>query len=125
MKELPCLICGERVRVLEGRTAPVWCIDCLNGKDKPPLETLPTGATASKLDVAWDELDMPALRRAAQAMHNGIATHGKGNWRKGIDKSTCLNHLYEHLAQYQSGNTDEDHLAHAMCRLMMLMVQHG
>jgi hypothetical protein len=56
-------------------------------------------------------------------MHLGVLKHGKGNWKKGVDADVCLNHLYEHLAQFQAGNTDEDHLAHALCRLMMLIAQ--
>jgi len=123
---VPCNKCGEKVLTWPERTAPVWCYTCTRNHLRPTqdnLEVLPSGATASKIDVAWDEIHWPAIRRAAQAMHRGIQTHGKGNWRKGVDTATCLNHLYEHLAQFQAGNTDEDHLAHALCRLMMLMAQ--
>ena len=92
-----------------------------NSNANEDLEMLPTGATASKLDVAWNEIHWPAIRRAAQAMHLGIAKHGKDNWKKGVDHGTLLNHLYEHLSQWQADDQSEDHLAHAMCRLMMLM----
>lgn len=40
------------------------------------------------------------------------------NWQK-IPGHSHINHALEHLAMLQIGRTDEDHLAHALCRLSM------
>jgi hypothetical protein len=61
----------------------------------------------------------------AQAMAIGAATHGLNNWKRGLPRSVIVNHMIEHLHQALSGDTSEDHLAHALCRLMMLASQES
>jgi hypothetical protein len=84
------------------------------------VETYDTGATASKLDVDWSLLDWSVLRRMAKVMAAGVVTHGRDNWRRGLPPYVIQNHMVEHFSKWLSGDTSEDHLAHAMCRLMML-----
>ena len=50
-------------------------------------------------------------------MARGEALYGKGTWEK-IPKDEHLAHATAHLTKYEEGDTTEDHLAHAACRLM-------
>jgi hypothetical protein len=85
-----------------------------------PLRVYDSGATASELEVDWSLLDWPTLRRMAKVMAQGAAVHGRDNWKQGVPRDVLVNHLIEHVHQALAGDTSEDHLAHALCRLMML-----
>ena len=84
------------------------------------LDAFPTGATASRLEVDWSLLEWPVLRRMARVMAAGADRHGRHNWKRGLPRAVIVNHLIEHIHQALAGDTSEDHLAHALCRLMML-----
>lgn len=48
-----------------------------------------------------------------------VDNHGKGNvWLK-VSMAFHLKHAREHIDLFMSGNEDEDHLAHAVTRIMM------
>ena len=85
------------------------------------LVTLPTGATSSKLDVDYTLAPLRGFKAVAAAMTKGAEKHGRHNWRRGIDDETNLAHALNHLHLYAIGDTTEDHLANAGCRILMLL----
>jgi hypothetical protein len=54
----------------------------------------------------------------AQVLHLGAVKYGENNWR-GIPVSDHLNHALIHIYAYLSGDTQDNHLGHAACRMMM------
>ena len=44
--------------------------------------------------------------------------YGVDNWRK-IGVESHLNHLLMHVFAYLAGDTQDEHLEHALCRAMM------
>ena len=59
-----------------------------------------------------------SLEVIAQVMHDGAATHPDNDWlRRTVDYH--LGRAEEHLRLLRDGRQAEDHLAHALVRLMM------
>ena len=77
------------------------------------------GATRSTIEERWTLLPMDSLRAAARVMARGAEIHGEHNWRNGIPIEDCLDHVIDHVAKYVLGDRSEDHLAHAVCGLLM------
>lgn len=71
----------------------------------------------------YDLIPVEALARLAKTFEVGEEHYGKDNWKKGIKdaefKRDCLNHAIEHILRYGDGS--EDHLAHAMANISMLI----
>jgi len=84
------------------------------------LQHFPSGATATAVPERYDLLPVKGLRRAAIAMGRGAVVHGENNWREGIPIEVCINHAIKHVFDYQRGDTSEDHIANAICRLLMI-----
>jgi len=61
----------------------------------------------------WDLITPFGLRRLAETCAEGARKYGDRNWEKGMPASVMLNHAIRHLYLYLSGDTSEDHLAHA------------
>jgi len=51
-------------------------------------------------------------------MYKGAQRYEKDNWR-GIDLDDHLNHALVHIYAHLAGDAQDDHLAHAFCRMMM------
>lgn len=85
----------------------------------PDSETVTNekGAKQSKVGARFDLIDGPAIFEMAAVLHTGAEKYGVDNWR-GIDVDSHLNHLIMHAYAYLSGNRDDDHLSHVMCRAM-------
>lgn len=73
------------------------------------------GQTAAA--YGFDCLDPQAMFAMTQALEEGRQTYGKDNWRL-IPIEDHLNHLLIHIFAYMAGDTQDDHLGHAMCRAM-------
>lgn len=88
-----------------------------------PNMTFPTGAIrgTDNSGVRFDLISSVGLRRLAETYAEGAAKYGDNNWLKGIPASNLLNHLEVHLNKFKSGDTSEDHLAHAAWNLFTLM----
>lgn len=84
-----------------------------------------TGAVRSKLEsVRYDLISPQALQRLAATYAEGAAKYGDNNFRKGMEFSNILNHVFTHIFDYLAGkDSDEDALAHACWGLMTLMEQ--
>lgn len=96
----------------------------------PTNETFSTGAVREKMypkdtkfSIRIDLLfqNTVALRRLGETYGEGEAKYGAGNWMKGFPESVYLAHMQEHIRMYMTGDTSEDHLAHATWNILSLM----
>lgn len=78
------------------------------------------GARQSRIGVKFTDFSPEALLRVGRTSAEGFAKYGAGNWQK-IDQADHIDHAINHLLEYQAGNTSEDHLAHAVCRVLFAM----
>lgn len=69
----------------------------------------------------YDLISPHGLDRLAATYAEGAAKYDDHNWRKGMPFSSTLNHAMRHLTLWNSGDTSEDHLAHAAWGLFALM----
>lgn len=60
-------------------------------------------------------------RRLAETYGEGAEKYGVHNWLKGMPMSVLINHAKDHINHYLSGDTSEDHLAHAAWNLFAAM----
>lgn len=93
---------------------------CL-GRDSE-VEVNPQGGQQSKLDYSFHLLDAPAIMALAEVVNMGAKKYARDNWRL-IDEESHINHALTHLYAYMAGNTQDDHLEHAFCRLMMALAK--
>lgn len=79
------------------------------------------GAKQSKTEYRFDLFPMDALFAAAAVLAEGEikypAIDGVPNWTK-IPVNEHLNHALTHINAHIKGDRQEDHLPHAICRLM-------
>lgn len=105
---------------------PIVCGCCKdavkeNRMGEEQFEVYPGGARSSKLDVRYDLIPLPGLKRVALTCAEGAEKYGVDNWKKGIPTEVNINHALNHIYLFLEGNTDEDHLAHAAWRLLAAM----
>lgn len=74
-------------------------------KGKPPMELLP------------DDL----LMRVAVWYGLGAEKYGDNNWRLGQPQKECLGSLKRHLAKWENGDRDEDHLSAIIFNALSIM----
>lgn len=75
----------------------------------------------SHLGMDFMAIPADALASLARVLYEGGKAHQDpdgSNWRK-LPVETHLNHAVWHINAWQRGVVGEDHLAHAMCRLVM------
>ena len=86
-----------------------------------------TGAVRDMHEGKGDMVSLPweALLRLSRHYENGAKKYARWNYRKGIPVSSFLDSACRHLAKYQCGCDDEDHLAAAAFNVLgaMLMEQ--
>lgn len=96
----------------------------INGVAEEEIVVNEIGGRQSKLDYRFDLIDTKAIFKLANVLHTGEVRYGKDNWRK-IDTESHLNHALSHIFAYLAGDTQDQHLSHAMCRLMMSIGVEG
>ena len=69
----------------------------------------------------YDLISHVGTRRLAETYAEGAAKYSDRNWEKGFPCSSVLNHAERHINLWKSGDTSEDHLAHAAWNLFALM----
>lgn len=86
-------------------------------------DTYDTGATrhSDNNGERFDLISPQALKRLAIICAEGAESHGERNWEKGLPKGSTIKHLLWHWNRYQSGCTDQDHLAKVMWGIMVLL----
>lgn len=91
--------------------------------EESTLTKFPNGAVRGKEETParFDLISPVGLRRLAETYGEGALKYSEGNWLKGIDAKNLMNHALVHLNKYLSGDTSEDHLAHASWNLFAIM----
>ena len=62
-----------------------------------------------------------AKRRLGAWLSAGAKKYKERNWEQGMPISRCVASLERHVAAYQAGETEEDHMAAVMCNAMFIM----
>lgn len=92
-----------------------------------PQITFPSGAVRGS-DVSDFTADIPpeVLTTFATALEDGKAKgYPRDNWKKGFPVRSVIAHLLIHILKYREGDTSEDHLAHALFNLAVLIRQRA
>ena len=82
------------------------------------------GGKGSRVHGRYDLIDGKALERLAQVLEEGARKYAPGNWKL-VEQHEHINHALAHLCKCEQGDTTEDHLGHAFCRLMMAIGVEG
>jgi len=82
------------------------------------IVTNEAGGKQSDPGTACHLLDGQAMLELARVLAYGAEKYDRDNWRL-IDEESHINHALTHLFAYLGGDTQDDHLEHALCRLMM------
>lgn len=102
-------------------------------KDSGQREQFATGSQRDTREGKgrFDLISPLPLFRLAGIYERGAAKYGDHNWSKGQPFSRFLDSALRHLAQWQAGRQDEDHLGQAVWNLWAIMhfeelaQQHG
>lgn len=78
------------------------------------------GGWQSASPYAFQLIPPEAMFRVAEVFANGARKYAPDNWRK-IKSSDHLNHMFQHIYAYMAGDKQDDHLGHALCRMMMFV----
>lgn len=83
-----------------------------------------TGATRDNSDNKGDMVSIPweAILRLSRLYQEGAKRYERWNFRKGIPVSSFIDSACRHLAKYQCGMDDEDHLAAAAFNVLGAML---
>lgn len=92
------------------------------GKDAPTT-TNDKGGKQSHLSYRCDLLPPRATLAVAEVLDHGARKYGANNWHS-IPVADHVNHAMVHLFAHLAGDTQDDHLEHAACRLLMALEQH-
>lgn len=82
-----------------------------------PVTVNEAGGKQSHLSYAFHLVDPKVMFVLANILFTGAEKYGEWNWRK-ISLEDNLNHALSHIYAYLAGDTSDDHLGHALCRLM-------
>ena len=82
-----------------------------------------TGAKQSAVVHRCDLLPPLATLHVAGILHGGSSKYGDWNWFK-IPMAESLNHALIHIFAFLAGDTSDDHLGHAACRMMMALERY-
>ena len=76
----------------------------------------------SKTEYRFDLVPPLAIAKVASVLYGGAVKYGSNSWLRLDNPSTHINHCLGHIAAYTAGDTQEgtpeDHLYHALCRLL-------
>lgn len=68
----------------------------------------------------FDLMDPKAMFQLGKVLNEGCEKYGPDNWRE-IPVRNHLNKALIHIYSFLSGDTQDEHLSHAFCRLMMAL----
>lgn len=102
--------------------SPESKVDALLSPDAPTTINS-KGGKQSDTGVRMDLIPPKALFRVASILKYGAEKYGEKNWHK-IETESHLNHALVHLYAFLAGDTQDDHLGHACCRLQMALERH-
>jgi len=81
------------------------------------IEVNKNGGKQSVVHYRFDLLPSEALFEVAKVVKKGADKYGKWNWVK-IGTQEHINHALIHLRAELAGDSQENHLAHAACRVL-------
>ena len=82
-------------------------------------DVTPSGGVHAYVEGRYDLIPPEALTAIALVMEEGVKNgRDSDNWRK-VPLNIQMNHALAHITAWMRGETDEDHLAHALTRLAM------
>jgi hypothetical protein len=88
------------------------------------MKQFASGAQSSEEAPRYDLIPLASLKRQAQRMAEGAASHGEQNYEKGATDATFVrdrvNHLLGHALAYAAGDRSEDHLGAVLANAGML-----
>src|SRR5258708_6806675 len=99
------------------------------GKDAP-VETLPGGGRQTTVPARLELIDGVAMMRVGRVLKEGREKYGEDipgqeQWKL-IPVRAHLNKALIHIYSYLAGDTQDEHLDHAFCRIMMAVaVEHN
>lgn len=93
-------------------------------KDSGERTQFSTGAVRDMHEGKGDMASIPweAILRLSKHYENGAKKYERWNYRKGINLSSYIDSACRHLAKYQCGCDDEDHLAAAAFNVLGAML---
>lgn len=109
----------EKAAAIEAET-PITA-GCIKGVGRTdPIVKNERGGSQSAVQYRCDLLPARATLEVAGVLHHGAIKYGENNWRQ-IEVGDHINHALIHLYALLAGDKQDDHLAHAACRLLMAM----
>ena len=96
-------------------------------KDSGERTTFETGAVRDMHEGKGDMVSIPweSILRLSKHYENGAKKYQRWNFRKGIPISSFIDSACRHLAKYQCGMDDEDHLAAAAFNVLGAMLMEN
>ena len=96
-------------------------------KDSGQRTEFKTGAARDMHENKGDMASIPweSILRLARHYENGAKKYNRWNYRKGIPVSSFIDSACRHLAKYQCGCDDEDHLAAAAFNVLGAMLMEN
>ena len=96
-------------------------------KDSGERREFSTGAVRDMAGGKGDMVSVPweAMLRLSQHYEAGAKKYQRFNFRKGIPVSSFIDSACRHLAKYQCGCDDEDHLAAAAFNVLGAMLMEN
>jgi hypothetical protein len=96
-------------------------------RDSGDRREFSTGAVRDMAEGKGDMISMPweALLRLSKHYEAGAKKYNRWNYRKGIPVSSFIDSACRHLAKYQCGMDDEDHLAAAAFNVLGAMLMEN
>ena len=96
-------------------------------KSEGAERTFQTGAIRDSAEGKGDMASIPweSILRLARHYQEGAKRYERWNFRKGITVSSFIDSACRHLAKYQCGCDDEDHLAAAAFNVLGAMLMEN
>lgn len=96
-------------------------------KSKGEERTFATGAVRDSVEGKGDMASIPweAILRLSRHYQEGSKRYARWNYRKGITVSSFIDSACRHLAKYQCGCDDEDHLSAAAFNVLGAMLMEN
>lgn len=96
-------------------------------KDSGTRREFDTGAVRDMAEGKGDMASIPweSILRLSRHYENGSKKYNRWNYRKGIPVSSFIDSACRHLAKYQCGEDDEDHLSAAAFNILGAMLMEN
>lgn len=87
-----------------------------------PVVTNYRGGKQSYVAERLDLVPPRAIRHVATILATGAGKYGEWNWKQ-LDAKDQINHALIHLYKHLEGDTSEDHIGNAACRILFYLEQ--